>query len=130
MNKTDQACLLSFMESGLLSELKQRQQRTTQLKTWVFASCNSTNKLLQPLLTRFQPIHFNPYTEDEFVDIAVKLLDKEEGIDSDIAAIIAKEVFNKFKTANIRECVRIARLTKNDISKVQLIIDTFKKYAA
>jgi hypothetical protein len=35
MNKTDQACLLSFMESGLLSELKHRQQRTTQLKTWV-----------------------------------------------------------------------------------------------
>jgi hypothetical protein len=29
MNKTDQACLLSFMESGLLSELKHRQQRTT-----------------------------------------------------------------------------------------------------
>jgi Holliday junction DNA helicase RuvB len=130
MNKIDQTSLLNLMESGIISELKHRQQRSTQLKTWVFASCNGTNKLLQPLLTRFQAIHFNPYTEDEFVDIAVKLLDKEEGIDSDIAAIIAKEVFNKFKTANIRECVRIARLTKNDISKVQLIIDTFKKYAA
>ena len=130
MNKTDQTSLLNLMESGIISELKHRRQRSTQLKTWVFASCNSTDKLLQPLLTRFQDVHFKPYTEEEFVDIAVKLLDKEEGIDRDIAAIIAKEVFNRFKTANIRECVRIARLTKNDISKVQLIIDTFRKYAA
>jgi holliday junction DNA helicase RuvB len=40
------------MESGLLSELKHRQQRKTQLKTWVFASANDEDKLLAPLLTR------------------------------------------------------------------------------
>jgi holliday junction DNA helicase RuvB len=130
MNKKDQASLLNLMESGIITELKHRRQRSTQLKTWVFASCNSTGKILPPLLTRFQDIHFKPYTEEEFVDIAIKILDKEEGIDSDIATIIAKEVFNRLKSANIRECVRIARLTKNDISKVQLIIDTFERYAA
>jgi hypothetical protein len=43
------------MESGILSELKHKQRRTTQL-TWVFASCNSTNKLLSPLITRFSEI--------------------------------------------------------------------------
>ena len=42
MNKKDQTSLLNLMESGILSELKHNQQRTTQLKTWVFASCNST----------------------------------------------------------------------------------------
>ena len=42
MNKKDQTSLLNVMESGILSELKHNQQRTTQLKTWVFASCNST----------------------------------------------------------------------------------------
>jgi Holliday junction DNA helicase RuvB len=50
MNKKDQTSLLNLMESGILSELKHNQQRTTQLKTWVFASCNSTDKLLPPLL--------------------------------------------------------------------------------
>jgi DNA replicative helicase MCM subunit Mcm2 (Cdc46/Mcm family) len=50
MNKKDQTSLLNLMESGILSELKHNQQRTTQLKTWVFASCNSTDKLL-PLET-------------------------------------------------------------------------------
>jgi MoxR-like ATPase len=128
MNKIDQTSLLNLMESGVISELKHRQQRSTQLKTWVFASSNTTDKLLPPLLTRFQAIHFKPYTEEEFVDIAVKILDKEEGIDSDVAAIIARQVFNRLKSANIRECVRIARLTKNDTSKVESVIDTFEKY--
>jgi Holliday junction DNA helicase RuvB len=69
MNKKDQTSLLNLMESGILSELKHNQQRTTQLKTWVFASCNSTDRLLPPLLTRLRDIHFKPYTEEEFVDI-------------------------------------------------------------
>src|SRR5215207_5452222 len=56
MNKKDQTSLLNLMESGILSELKHNQQRTTQLKTWVFASCNSTDKLLTPLLTRFKNV--------------------------------------------------------------------------
>ena len=102
------------MESGILSELKHNQRRTTQLKTWVFASCNSTDKLLPPLITRFRVIQFKPYTEQEFVEIAVNILDKEEGVDRDVALIIADSVFNRLKNPNIRECVRIARLAKND----------------
>jgi hypothetical protein len=35
---------------------------------------------------------------DRCVDIVVKLLDKEEGADGDIATIIAKEVFNRLNT--------------------------------
>jgi len=63
ISKRDQASLLGLMESGLLSELKHRQQRMTQLKTWVFASANNADKLLAPLLTRFTVIHLKPYTE-------------------------------------------------------------------
>jgi MoxR-like ATPase len=128
MNKKDQTSLLNLMESGILSELKHNQQRTTQLKTWVFASCNSTDKLLPPLLTRFRDIHFKPYTEEEFVEIVVNVLDREEGVDRDIALLIADGVYNRLKSANIRECVRIARLAKSDSVQVNRIIDTFAKY--
>jgi MoxR-like ATPase len=128
MNKKDQTSLLNLMESGILSELKHKQRRTTQLKTWVFASSNSTDKLLPPLLTRFRDIHFTPYTEEEFVEIVVNVLDREEGIDRDIAILIADSVFNRLKSANVRECVRIARLAKNDYARVNKIIDTFAKY--
>jgi MoxR-like ATPase len=128
MNKKDQTSLLNLMESGILSELKHKQQRTTQLKTWVFASCNSTDKLLQPLLTRFRDIHFKPYTEEEFVEIVVNILDREEGVDRDIALFIADGVFNRLKSSNIRECVRIARLARNNSAQINRIIDTFAKY--
>jgi Holliday junction DNA helicase RuvB len=128
MNKKDQTSLLNVMESGILSELKHNQKRTTQLKTWIFASCNSTDKLLPPLLTRFRDIHFKPYAEEEFVEIVVNVLDREEGVDRDIALLIADGVYNRLKSSNIRECVRIARLAKNDFAHVNRIVDTFAKY--
>jgi len=128
MNKKDQTSLLNLMESGILSELTHNQQRTTQLKTWVFASCNSTDKVLPPLLTRFRDIHFKPYTEEEFVEIVVNVLEREEGVDRYVALIVADGVFNKLQSSNIRECVRIARLVKNDPSQVNRIFDTFAKY--
>jgi hypothetical protein len=114
---------------GILSELKHNQQRTTQLKTWVFASCNSTDRLLQPLLTRFRDVHFKSYTEEEFVQIVVNVLDREEGVDRDIALLIADGVYNRLKSSNIRECVRIARLAKNDNTQVNRIVNTFAKYS-
>ena len=128
MNKKDQSSLLNLMESGILTELKHNQKRTTQLKTWVFASCNSIDKLLPPLLTRFRDIHFKPYTEEEFVEIVVNILDREEGIDRDIGLLIADGVYNRLKSSNIRECVRIARLARNDSTQVNKILDTFVKY--
>jgi MoxR-like ATPase len=128
MNKKDQTSLLNLMESGILTELKHKQQRNTQLKTWVFASCNSTDKLLLPLLTRFRDIHFKLYTEEEFVEIVVNILDREECIDRDIALLIADGVYNRLKSTNIRECVRIARLARNDSAQVNKIVDTFAKY--
>jgi hypothetical protein len=49
-------------------------------------------------------------------------------VDRDIALLIANGVFNRLKSSNIRECVRIARLARNDYAQVNRIIDTFAKY--
>ena len=73
------------MESGILSELKHRQQRRIQLKTWLFASTNNSDKLLAQLLTRFTVIHLKPYTKKEFIEIAVNVLNRDEGTDKDVA---------------------------------------------
>jgi Holliday junction DNA helicase RuvB len=77
-------------------------------------------------------MHFKPYTEEEFVNIAVEILDREEGLERDVATIIAEAVFNRLKSTNIRECIRIARLTRGDIdvSKLDKILETFAKYGA
>jgi hypothetical protein len=42
--------------------------------------------------------------------------------------LIADGVYNRLKSSNIRECVRIARLARNNFAQVNLIIDTFTKY--
>ena len=92
------------MGSGLLSESKRRQQRMTQLKTWVFASANNADRLLTPLLTRFTIIHLKPYTKEEFVEIAVNVLNRDEGIDKDVARFIAELVFDNM-SSNMREYI-------------------------
>ena len=58
----------------------------------------------------------------------MNVLDREEGVDRDIALLIADGVYNMLKSTNIRECVRIARLAKNDSVQVNRIMDTFAKY--
>jgi hypothetical protein len=57
----------------------------------------------------------------------VIILDREEGVDRDIALLIADGIYNRSKSTNVRECVRIARLAKN-AAQVNRIIDTFAKY--
>ena len=42
--------------------------------------------------------------------------------------LIADGVFNRLKSSNIRECVRIDRLAKNSLIQVNRIIDTFERY--
>ena len=59
------------------------------------------DKLLPPLISRFRDIHFKPYTEEEFVEIVVNVLDREEGVDRDIALLIADGVYNRLKSSNI-----------------------------
>jgi hypothetical protein len=68
--------------------------------------------------------------EEEFVEIVLNVLDREEGVDRDIALLIADGVYNRLKSSNIRECVRIDRLAKNDSAQVNRIVDTFAKYGS
>lgn len=47
------------------------------------------------------------------------------------ATLIAEAVFNRLKSTNVREFVRIARLTwgKDDPSELNKIIEVFAKYS-
>jgi hypothetical protein len=51
-------------------------------------------------------MHFKTYTEEQFVNIAVEILDKGEGLERDLATLIAEAVFNILECTNVRECVR------------------------
>jgi hypothetical protein len=56
------------------------------------------------------------------------ILSTEVGLEKHAATLIAEAVFNKLKSTNVRECVRMARLAGNDMSKVHHVIDAFAKY--
>ena len=126
MPMKDQTALLSLMESGIIAETKHRKTRNTQLKTWVFATSNGTDKMLTPLLSRFMVLHFKQYKFENFHEITVHML-SNEGISRDISSEVASCVWTKLKSKDIRDCMKIGRIARNK-EDVNWIIQTILRY--
>jgi hypothetical protein len=54
---------------------------------------NDTKELFSPLLSRFI---VSPHMHEQFVEITIQRLSREEGISRDLAINIAEEVLQKF----------------------------------
>jgi holliday junction DNA helicase RuvB len=115
MPAKDQAVLLSLMQSQILSETKYGRTRQTQLKCSIFATSNSTKKMLDPLLSRLVVIKVAKYGYEQFKKVAMKVLVEREHLeDVDLARAIVNKVWQKSSdNANIRDVIKIARLAKN-----------------
>jgi DNA polymerase III delta prime subunit len=122
----DQTSLLSIMETGIITETKSQKTRSTQLKTWIFATCNNKEKLLSPLLSRFIIFHLKPYNFSKFIEVSNGILIKND-VPFDVANEISHVVWNKLKSRDIRDCIKIARLAKT-IEDVEWIAKTLKQY--
>jgi Holliday junction DNA helicase RuvB len=122
----DQTALLSLMETGIIVETKFKKTRNTQLKTWIFATSNSTDQMLTPLLSRFMVLHFKQYKYEAFQEVAVHLLCRE-GIPREIAIATAETVWSKMKSKDIRDCVKIGHLAKTK-DDVNWIAETLRNY--
>jgi Holliday junction DNA helicase RuvB len=122
----DQTALLSLMETGIIVETKYKKTRDTQLKTWIFATSNSTDQMLTPLLSRFMVLRFKQYKYEAFQEVAVHLLSRE-GISREIAIATAETVWSKMKSKDIRDCVKIGHLAKTK-DDVNWIAETLKNY--
>ena len=123
----DQASLLGLMETGELVETKVSKTRCIKLKTWVFATANTTATLSKPLLTRFMVFSLKPYTYEDFEEVTVHVLGRRYNIKPDLAIVIASSVWHKMGTPNIRQCLKIAKMTKKK-EDVEWLIETMKKY--
>ena len=127
-----QTALLSLMETGILTQTMHSKVRHTHLKTWIFATSNGTKKLSEPLLSRFRAMYLNEYDFSQFYEIAIKKL-LDEGLDKEAAEQIAISVWEQLPNANIRNCVQIGRLAKNEPDIEMAIgdeIENFKEYGA
>src|SRR5437867_4888954 len=87
MSGSDQVSLLHLMETGLISETKVKKTRQLELVSRVFATANNCEKIIEPLLSRFLVLEIPEYTFDEFREIAVTRLRKED-VDKYIASLI------------------------------------------
>ena len=126
MPMKDQTALLSLMETGILAETKFQKTRNTHLKTWVYATSNSTERMLTPLLSRFVILRFKQYSFGSFQEVCTHILGRE-GVTSDIAAAIAEAVWTKLKSKDIRDCIKIGRLAKTK-EDVEWISHTLRAY--
>ena len=128
MNKTDQTSLLHLMETGIISETKIRKTREMELTSWVFATANSSEKILEPLLSRFVILQVPQYSFEEFINIAVSRLANEK-VNREIATIIAEKVWTVLDSRDIRDVIKVARLVTNqeDISRIIAIIKRYSK---
>ena len=107
IKSSDQAALLSLMQSGVLVETKVSKTRRVEFKCTIIATCNSTQKLRKPLLSRFAVINVPEYDKDQFINVA-----KDRLGNNPLAQYIAEEVWNSSKNPNIRDCVRIASVCR------------------
>ena len=126
MPMKDQTALLSLMETGIISETKYQRTRSTQLKTWVFATSNGTERMLTPLLSRFVVLHFKPYSFGSFTQVCKHILSRE-GVPQEVSVAIADAVWTKLKSRDIRDCIKLGRLAKTT-ADVDWIADTLRTY--
>jgi MoxR-like ATPase len=101
------------METGIISETKKTCMRELQIEDIkVFATSNDTKNLLTPLLSRFIIVDILPYTDQQFLEIAVRKLTIEEGISDEFARTIVWQVLQKVKQKDLRDCIKVARIAK------------------
>jgi replication-associated recombination protein RarA len=101
--KSWQNQLLNFMESGRVDVEQQRKQYHFEIKgAKVFATCNEINRLSKSLQSRFRKLFLPKYSEQEFVEVAIKVLPK---IGENLARYIGYTVFQN--NGNIRDVLSI-----------------------
>ena len=127
MSTKDQTFLLNLMETGIVSETKHAKTRMEVLKTWVIASSNNISNIIPALKSRFFIIQLEPYSYEQFSQITMRLLIEQYKVDEEIAKATAYMVWNKMRSRNIRDCVRIGRMAKS-VQDVDFIIDTLRRY--
>jgi Holliday junction DNA helicase RuvB len=125
MSYTDQTSLLHLMETGIISETKINKTRQIQLTSWVFATANSCDKIIQPLLSRFAILEIPEYNFEEFTEIALTRLAREN-IDKPIALSIVEKVWHELDSKDIRDVIKVGRLASSS-EEVSFVVKMLKK---
>jgi holliday junction DNA helicase RuvB len=123
LSRKDQTFLLNLIETGIVSETKYDKTRKMELKTSVFATSNSVEKIIHPLQSRFFIVKMQTYTYEQFYNITIWLLTSNHyNVDEKIAKATLDAVWKTSR--NIRESIRIAKIAKT-VEDVHWLATTF-----
>jgi Holliday junction DNA helicase RuvB len=123
LSRKDQTFLLNLIETGLVSETKYNKTRKMELKTSVFATSNSIDKIIVPLQSRFFIVNMHAYTYEQFYKITQQLLTSNQyNVDEEIAKAAADAVWKTSR--NIRDSIKIARMAKS-VDDVNWLVSAF-----
>jgi replication-associated recombination protein RarA len=123
LSRKDQTFLLNLIETGIVSETKYNKTRRMEIKTSVFATSNSVEKIIPPLQSRFFIVQLKAYTYEQFYNTTARLLTSNHyNIDEEIAKATACAVWKTSR--NIRDSIRIAKMAKS-IEDVDWLVTTF-----
>ena len=125
MSGNDQVSLLHLLETGIISETKVKKTREMELTSWVFATANTCEKIIESLLSRFVVVEIPEYTFEEFADITISILSKEN-IDHYVARVIAEKVWHELASRDIRDVIKVARLA-GSIEEISLVVKMMNK---
>ena len=127
MSREDYAVLLSLCETGIVSETKYLKTRAVTLKTWVYACANTTETIPEAVLSRFLPFKFKPYDREAFIRTVINVLMRRENTGGELAEYMAVKIWEDLDSRDVRDAIRLARLTENK-AEVDELIPILKKY--
>jgi replication-associated recombination protein RarA len=128
MGKSWQNQLLNFMDSGRVKVDQQKKQYDFEIKgAKIFATCNEINRLSKPLQSRFRKLFLPRYTEQQFIDVSIKVLPK---VGENMARYIGFTVFRS--GGDIREVMSVGKLIRkgDGPQEVEWMMNTMTKYGA
>jgi hypothetical protein len=127
MGKSYKYQILNFMESGRVNVEQQKKQYHFEIKgAKVFATCNEIKRLGKPLQSRFRKLFLIRYTEQQFIDVSIKVLPK---VGANMARYIGFTVFKN--GGDISDVMSVGKLIRkgDGPQEVEWMINTLTKYS-
>jgi len=123
----DYAVLLSLCETGRITEVIHGKTREAHLDTTVFACGNRLKGIPPEVISRFQVLHFLPYSKTEFTMIVEHVLTRRQ-VTPELALYIAEKVSSELGSKDVRQALRVAKMAKTR-NQVDSIIRALSRYA-
>jgi MoxR-like ATPase len=120
LEERDQIALFNLMQTGIISKTLKSERIEKKMTVTVFATANTDETLLPPLLSRFFAMYLREYTDEQFKELAVKSVAQKEHVKPEVAMHIAVSVLRELNSRDLRDVLKIAQraTTIEDVDKV------------